>query len=188
MIRSLWMFLSVLLLLLHAGNVLVVGETLAQRTFKVCDFGLSRMLDGEGGVQGERGRSITGGMGTSKWMAPEVIVSDGLQLDAHPYASDVYSFAVLAWQVLAGEQPYAGFGGSLHQLKQEVMAGLRPEMPHNAEEWGWPEDALKMIESCWLREAGERPSFVEVSRKLSLMEAEFERLAPSESESEMEAA
>lgn len=73
---------------------------MARSTYKVCDFGLSPLTHAKGWGRGRvTGRS---GMVTSKWMAPEVITSEPEQLVAHPFARDVYSFAILAWEGGAG--------------------------------------------------------------------------------------
>ena len=140
------------ILLLGAANVLV-SEMKIQRTatltevtrsYKVCDFGLSRVLgdddgaepfgasaasaasaDAVGGRGRNRNRDITGGIGTSLYMAPEVIVSDKAVMGAHPFASDVYSYAILAWQVLDGERPFVHepvcAGLTMAQIKERVV-------------------------------------------------------------------
>ena len=63
-------------------------------------------VGGSGGGQNERELDITGGVGTGIYMSPEAIANDDAMLRAHPFASDVFSFGVLAWQILAGERPY----------------------------------------------------------------------------------
>ena len=82
--------------------------------YKVCDFGLSRVLGKEelAGThdapasteeeeeEGARSDMImTGKIGTSIFMSPEMIANDKQQLAAHPFASDVFSYGILAWQV-----------------------------------------------------------------------------------------
>ena len=114
------------------------------------------------------------------WMSLEVIVTDRAQLNAYPFASDVYAFAVLAWQVLSGKMPYVGSaecsGMHHHQIQQLVVGGLRPEVPQNAEqrkEWRWPEGVVELLELCWAERAEARPNFAGVVRDLHLMEGEF---------------
>lgn len=78
---------------LKSSNVLLD----AQGTAKISDFGLSCVM--------ELGRSadLTAETGTYGWMAPEVIRHE-------PYSSkaDVYSFAVVLWELLAKDVPFKG--------------------------------------------------------------------------------
>jgi hypothetical protein len=63
-------------------------------------------------------------------MAPEIILNNKPQLDAHPFACDVYSYAILAWQVLSGERPYRkdkAMGG--FYIMKQVVDGERPAFP-----------------------------------------------------------
>jgi len=56
-------------------------------------------------LQYNRGYRMTGNTGTLRYMAPEVALNE-------PYHSgvDVYSFAVVVWQVLAGQVPFKEMG------------------------------------------------------------------------------
>jgi serine/threonine protein kinase len=88
---------------------------------------------------GQRALGMTGGMGTTFFMAPEVVMAGSYERVlggmAHPYASDVYSYGIRAWCVLSGERcPYsthpacAGMGA--HQITRQIVhEGLRPQMP-----------------------------------------------------------
>jgi serine/threonine protein kinase len=62
---------------------------------KLCDYGMSRTIATDG--------AMTGGAGTSQWMAPEVLNSD-------PYdeKSDVYSYGILRWEILTSDVPFRG--------------------------------------------------------------------------------
>jgi hypothetical protein len=144
----------------------------------VCDFGVSRVLDvGAGADEAPRDRSMTGGVGTGLFMSPEMI-SRGDALQSHPFACDVYSYALLAWQVLEGERPYVGaeaFSGmSIHQIKQCVVDGARPEIPRAEGEGGggdtvaWPAGLATLVERCWDGNAADRPSFNEVCAALAV--------------------
>jgi serine/threonine protein kinase len=173
------------------------GQMGAQRVYKVCDFGLSRMLadnevsgqgqqeenenenDDGGGLLAEeaKARDITGKIGTSLYMAPEVIANNKAELDAFPFASDMYSYAVMAWQVLSGERPYVNepecqFLG-LRQIKEKVVGGLRPEIPQYA---GWPEGFAPILERCWAASAGDRPKFDSLVTQLQELRPAFSRV------------
>ncbi len=67
---------------------------------KVADFGLAQLT-----LQGERISLTQSGMtmGTPLYMSPEQV--NGLPLDAR---SDIYSFGIMAWHMLAGRPPFTG--------------------------------------------------------------------------------
>ena len=48
---------------------------------------------------------VRAGIGTPMYMAPEIIVGDQDALRAHPFACDIYSYAILAWEVRCGAVP-----------------------------------------------------------------------------------
>ena len=108
----------------------------------------------------------------------QAITYDQHQLQAHPLACDVYSYAILAWQVLVGARPYTTNteceGMSPHQIKQLVVGGLRPAIPktvpsvagassdsgHNSElqrpaneSEVWPAGYAELVSRCWAPQA-----------------------------------
>ena len=110
---------------LKPGNVLLCGE---EWTVKVLDFGLadlsgSPLLAGSpGGGEPAARLTATGDLpGTPLYVAPEVI-----REGRAGRASDLYSFAVLAYELLAGAPPFQG-------STAEVLAGhLEREPPRTA--------------------------------------------------------
>lgn len=52
--------------------------------------------------KGEYTRELTAETGTYRWMAPEII-----KHQPYSYEADVYSFAIVAWQLLTREEPFA---------------------------------------------------------------------------------
>ena len=80
---------------------------------KICDFGLSRFKDAARGLSKK---------GTPLWCAPEV-----LRGDVATEAADVYSFAMILWEVCAWAEPYQG--ESLFEVTYQVAnEGLRPKV------------------------------------------------------------
>jgi serine/threonine-protein kinase len=84
------------------ANVLVWGAGEEDEHAMLTDFGIARALDDSA--------SLTGfaAIGTPAYMAPEVILGNG----ARP-ASDQYSLAVLAYEMLSGELPFDGGAAEL---------------------------------------------------------------------------
>lgn len=76
-----------------AGNLLV-DDALCVR---VADFGLARVMHDL--------HTLTGGLGTFQWMAPEVLAHQRYSKKA-----DVYSFAVVLWECTARQVRTPSFG------------------------------------------------------------------------------
>lgn len=91
---------------------------------------------------------MTGGTGSLRYMAPEVALEK-------PYneKADVYSFAVILWQMAADQIPYEGASRASY-LRYACKYGDRPEMSSR-----WPNEFKELLSSCWHQELRSRPSF-----------------------------
>ena len=103
------------------GNVLV----LPSGDVKVVDFGLARRLEGNE----TRATETEGLVGTLEYLSPEQAL--GKDVDAR---SDLFSFGVLLFELLAGVPPWpsaAGFGSLVARLKTPArdLRELRPDVP-----------------------------------------------------------
>ncbi|EIE23567.1 flag-tagged protein kinase [Coccomyxa subellipsoidea C-169] len=135
---------------LKSGNLLV-EESLCVR---VADFGLARVMHDL--------HTLTGGLGTFQWMAPEVLAHQRYSKKA-----DVYSFAVVLWECTARQVPYAGVSGI--QAALAVMhRGLRPDIPGHT-----PPALASLIRDCWQPLPDQRPSFSDVAARLEAMYRDF---------------
>ena len=98
---------------LKPGNVFVCSESLESPNVKVLDFGLAKLLAGPDefsdgtslvGAESLPGLTTTGSlMGTPLYMAPEL-----LRRGKASRSSDIYSFGVLAYEILGGKPPFQG--------------------------------------------------------------------------------
>lgn len=107
---------------------------------KVADFGVAR-------VQAETG-VMTAETGTYRWMAPEVI-----EHKPYDHKADVFSFAIVLWELLTGQIPYA-FLTPLQAAVGVVQNGLRPIIPKDTR----PKLA-ELLEKCWQQDPTRRPDF-----------------------------
>ena len=89
-------------------------------------------------------------------MVPEVM--SGKHGEAHySYKVDVYSFAMVMYEVLTRELPFFDVpDASAFDLLSVVAAGDRPRVPYVCEP---PDGYVALMESCWLAAPRERPDF-----------------------------
>lgn len=135
---------------LKPGNVLVC----ASGAVKVLDFGLAELLAGpkpEGLPAGEEGPpelTATGSLqGTPLYAAPELI-----RYGKASRASDIYSFGVLAYEILGGKPP---FRGSVAEVLNSHLEAEPPPLPLPTEVWRALREALEKDSALRPRTAGE---------------------------------
>ncbi|EAY13310.1 TKL family protein kinase [Trichomonas vaginalis G3] len=112
---------------------------------KICDFGMSRNIEGAD--------VLTGGIGTYRWMAPEV-------LDSRPYTfkADVYSYAIVLWELLTQDVPFHGLS-EIQVSMNVIQKDARPLFPQNC-----PQKIVKLIKRCWDRDPDQRPDFETIAK------------------------
>lgn len=140
---------------LKSQNVLLDAEGRA----KVCDFGIAKFKDRT------FVSTINGQAGTPAYMAPELF--DGGQVTEKV---DVYSFAILMWEMLTGNVPWGNVPSPMQIIYYVGVLQQRPTMPE-----GCPEALRKLIERCWSELPSDRPEFREILDTLKSIKAESER-------------
>jgi serine/threonine protein kinase len=129
---------------------------------KLADFGLSKTKNSS-----TRYSNQTPNVGTRKWMAPEVfeitkdkIDSDAVQVPetAHPFKADVYSFAIVCYEILTGKEP---FEGERDLYKRITLEHARPKLPKIC-----PGRLVSLIRRCWKHDPLSRPYFPEICKEL----------------------
>lgn len=123
----------------QSQNILIADQWVV----KICDFGMARVRS--------LGVTMTK-LGTLQWVAPEV-----LRDERYSEKADVYSYAILVWELVARKVPYVG-QNSLVVARAVAFSGLRPEV--NADKC--PAPLLELMMRCWNKVADERPSFPEI--------------------------
>ena len=117
----------------------------------ITDFGLSTSANATSISQ-----SSAGGRGTLPFKAPELF-SYPPQVSQ---AADVYAFAVLAWCVVSGEQPFANMESAAPSIPTAVDQGERPTLASGGD---WRElttsNIAKLIDTCWAGKIVDRPEF-----------------------------
>ena len=75
-------------------------------------------------------------------------------------AADVFAFGMLAVEIFTGKTPFVGQENGAVVL--QILRGVRPKMPDNAQEVGLTVEMWKLIESCWQQNPKKRPSIGEI--------------------------
>ncbi|XP_066369647.1 RAF-like serine/threonine-protein kinase PRAF isoform X1 [Miscanthus floridulus] len=139
---------------LKSDNLLVNLRDPQRPICKVGDLGLSKV---------KCQTLISGGVrGTLPWMAPELLNGSSSLVSEKV---DVFSFGIVMWELLTGEEPYAElhYGAIIGGI---VNNTLRPPVPEPCDpQW------RSLMEQCWSAEPSERPSFTEVGKRLRAMAA-----------------
>lgn len=124
---------------LKPTNILIARDG----TVKICDFGISKLMTIEE-------QTMTRGLGSQKFMAPEIINEE----DHYDEKVDVYSFGVLVFFIMTG--------GLLPKIRiGDILTGKKAEIPTTFTEF-----AKKLINDCWNLEPKDRPSFKDIVDEL----------------------
>jgi len=139
-------------------NFLLVGTQPEALQLKISDFGLSFEE-----VQ-SRSKTVRGGGGTEVYVAPESY--DNKPIDQK---SDVYSFGVVCYEIISQKKPFAN-AASQYALMAMKCRGAKP-CPVNEQDC--PPGVLELVSQCCAAEPAERPTMVEVSKRLSQLSKEW---------------
>ena len=106
---------------------------------------------------------MTGHTGSPRYMAPECFaLGEGADGAGGRYTSkvDVYSFGIMAGEVLSRRRAFEGMGLTSEQLCRAVHhQHLRPKLPA-----AWPAQLTELPASCWAPDPDDRPDFHQASR------------------------
>nr|XP_056720128.1 receptor-interacting serine/threonine-protein kinase 3-like [Euleptes europaea] len=142
---------------LKPSNVLLDGEL----HVRVADFGLSKFKRGTTQRTCLSGGEGDGYGGTLEFMPPEAFTD--LNYKPTP-GTDVYSYAILMWSLLTGDEPYS----HVHPVNMSSLVrmlipkGQRPsteELEKKVREVQKLEELIRLMKRCWSDDKTQRPSF-----------------------------
>lgn len=146
---------------LKSRNILISADMQA----KLTDFGVSRYQSED--------NTMTMGVGTSRWLAPEVISGSS----NYGPAADIFSFGVVLSELDTHAIPYEGVTGTNGNplpevaLLQMVASGqLRPTISRSC-----PSTVLELAQLCMSQEPSDRPSAAEIAFVLRSVQKEMFR-------------
>ncbi|RHZ69450.1 hypothetical protein Glove_283g151 [Diversispora epigaea] len=132
----------------HPGNILLFNY----KSYNLCisDFGLSKIV-GQISKNPEK-RNI---FGVLPYIAPEVLCGE-----EYTKAADVYSFAMIIYEIITGFAPYYDMSHDI-DLARQICDGLRPKIPIYT-----PKLITRTIMQCWDAKVTNRPTFRELYKEL----------------------
>lgn len=130
-----------------SGNGSEKLETHSVMVAKIGDWGSARAtLSGS--------RTMTHGVGTACWLAPEVIK----HARSSKY-SDVYSYGIVLWELATREEVYQGLE-TTQIIAKVANENLRPPIPQDCP---WKDLMVK----CWAEKPSDRLEFSEIVKELN---------------------
>lgn len=115
---------------------------------KIFDFGLAKILPANRNCyQDSFKMSIAG---TYRYMAPELLSGKA----CYNLKADVYTFSMLAWQVLSLQRPYPFIRNKESLITHVCTNGQRPMIANQQ----WPSAITDMLETCFKEEYKLRPT------------------------------
>ena len=114
---------------------------------KLCDFGLSALKNDTASTQSNN-VLVPQGQGTPRYSAPEVLRGEILNI-TQLLQADVYSLAIVVFEVMAEEEPFQGL--SILQLQTNVGHGEMCPPTINI-----PNPIGDLLTKCWAKEAANR--------------------------------
>lgn len=146
---------------LESSNILINGSGDAC----ICDLGVIavthlRRMDSHSEALAKAGKA--------RWMAPEILDPEtfGLSKLLFSRASDIYSLAMVMWEVFTGRLPFYQMHRDSIVVIQVVLRDLRPKRPTRATTLGLSDTVWTLMEKCWSRGAKARPQIQTVLTQL----------------------
>lgn len=128
----------------HTGNILIDHT----KRPLIADIGLTSFIEEKSGEV----------IGIIPYIAPEIF-------DLKPYtqAADIYSFAMIMWEFSSLEPPFGKLAHDHHLLIDICKNHLRPTITNTT-----PRCWIDLMQQCWDSDPKNRPTALEVLRKLEL--------------------
>ncbi|GBC25352.2 kinase-like domain-containing protein [Rhizophagus irregularis DAOM 181602=DAOM 197198] len=131
---------------LHSGNILY--DCYDTNSWFISDFGFC----------GPAGKSTESIYGNLLYIAPEVINGNETT-----FKSDIYSIAMLMWEISAGQPPFFNYERD-NNLATNIISGMRPEIIT-----GTPTQYKELIIQCWDNDPLKRPDIDTLKEKINIL-------------------
>ncbi|RHZ60924.1 hypothetical protein Glove_350g61 [Diversispora epigaea] len=132
----------------HPGNILKYPGHYSN--IRISDFGLSELI-----IENMKHPQKNTISGVLPYIAPEVLSGE-----EYKKAADVYSFALVAYEIITGLPPYHDMPHD-KELALNICNGFRPKIPFHT-----PKLITQLIMRCWDARITHRPTFKELYKFL----------------------
>ncbi|EXX51668.1 Kin2p [Rhizophagus irregularis DAOM 197198w] len=130
---------------LHSGNILYSQD---KNFWYISDFGFCGPAD----------KSTNYIYGNLPYIAPEAMMGKG-----YTFASDIYSFGILMWEILSGQIPFNDHEHN-YDLAMKIVNGIRPKIVSSI-----PLNYEKLMKQCWDADPLKRPNTATLRNKIKKM-------------------
>lgn len=147
---------------LKSLNLLAVVKDDVDLIIKICDFGVSRVID--------KRNTMTGNVGTVSWISPEIF-----EQRKYTEKADVYSFGIVLWELYTRKIPFSDIHS--FSIPVAVIKGDRPTIPKDC-----PSPLKKLIRLCWDAKPTKRPVFSKIIEHLQKILEQLPQVARQQTE------
>jgi len=126
---------------LHSGNVLY---SQLNNSWRISDLGFC-------GPANKSSKCIYGNL---PYIAPEIITGR-----EYTFASDIYSIAILMWEISSGQPPFINYEDS--DILMNIISGIRPKIVS-----GTPLEYTNLMKQCWDADPLKRPDIETLHDKM----------------------
>ncbi|EXX72255.1 Cdc15p [Rhizophagus irregularis DAOM 197198w] len=134
---------------LHSGNILY---SQFDETWCISDLGFCGPAD----------KSPKNIYGNLPYIAPEIISGR-----KYTFASDIYSIAMLMWEISSGRPPFNNYENDYY-LAMNIVNGIRPKIVS-----GTPLEYKNLMKQCWDADPLKRPDILTLRNKISEINASY---------------
>ncbi|EXX56586.1 Skm1p [Rhizophagus irregularis DAOM 197198w] len=138
---------------LHSGNILY---SQLNDSWRVSDLGFCGPAD----------KPSTSIYGNLPYIAPEVINGRGYTFKS--FKSDIYSIAILMWEISSGQLPFMNYKHD-HNLAINIINGMRPKILPNI-----PSKYKSLMEQCWDANPLKRPNTYTLLKKIKEIKSYYQ--------------
>ncbi|PKC65774.1 kinase-like protein, partial [Rhizophagus irregularis] len=141
---------------LHSGNILY---SQLNNYWCISDLGFCGPAD----------KSSTSIYGNLPYIAPEVIVGR-----EYTFASDIYSIAILMWEISSGQPPFINYEHE-NDIVMNIINGIRPKIVP-----GTPLEYKNLMKECWDADPLKRPDTVALWERMKRLNLDYQNTDESE--------
>ncbi|CAB4427790.1 unnamed protein product [Rhizophagus irregularis] len=147
---------------LHSGNILYSQHN---DSWYISDLGFCGPAD----------KSSTSIYGNLPYIAPEVIVRR-----EYTFASDIYSIAILIWEISSGQTPFINYEHE-NDIVMNIINGIRPKIVP-----GTPLEYKNLMKECWDADPLKRPDAYALMKKTEKIHLDYQNIPDELFKSELD--